>query len=340
MATTRFQSNIQILNTSNYHEYAPIRFNNLSDLIFDKVLWLKIQDKWIGKEIIKTFGNPLLENNVKYNREPDDDTLYWKIYHLFNEWTSGNQWYNIIPNSIIIEISQKELDILIQISNELISYDEYYKTHLECDNNEELNCDNNEEFDDILPEIICNLKNKMSGIGYFVKTQDTSTKKDYTPIPVYTPYDALVHILSSKQCNKSLKMSNINKTKYLLLSPWKNISADNEFRVFVIDDKIAGISQQNVNKISDVMINKWSCVAEDIYIGVEKLYDNIKNLLPYEYQYDQCCLDIWIEEIDGCIIANLIEINGRGLWGSSGSSLYCWKYDPPIAENRELLIRK
>lgn len=179
----------------------------------------------------------------------------------------------------------------------------------------------------------------MSGNGYFIKTQDTSTKKDYSPISINTPHEALIHILSSNECNRSLKRN--NKKKYLLLSPWqeKLMSSDNEFRVFIIDAKVAGISQQNIYKISTHMMNVWAYMAEDIYVAVEKLYNNIKNSLPYEYQYDECCLDIWIEQINENLIAHLIEINGRGRWGSAGSSLFCWKYDPPIVLKRELLIR-
>jgi len=121
IAKTRFVNNISMVNTNNYHEDAPFRFD-LIQLVFDVELWTKIKDKWIGIEIIKIFGIPLLENNVKYNKEPDDDKLYWIIYNLFNNWTGGHNWFNIIPESIIIEIPDKELDILIETSNKLISH--------------------------------------------------------------------------------------------------------------------------------------------------------------------------------------------------------------------------
>jgi len=319
MATVRFVNSISSVNTNNYHEDAPFRFDS-EQLVFDTKLWTLIKTKWIGMEIVKIFGIPLLENNVKYNKSPDDDKLYWKVYHLFNDWTAGNNWFNIIPNSITIEIPDKELDILIETSNKIILHNE-------------------PKLDDILPETLSELKNKMLDIGYFIKTQDTSTKKDYRPKSVHTPHEALMHILASNECNRSFKRN--NKKKYLLLSPWQEnlMSSHNEFRVFIIDDKIAGISQQNIYNISIHMIEIWSYMAEDIYVAVEKLYADIKYLLPYEFQYDQCCLDIWIEQINENIIAHLIEINGRGGWSSAGSSLYCWKYDPPIAQKRELLIR-
>ena len=87
------------------------------------------------------------------------------------------------------------------------------------------------------------------------------------------------------------------------------------------------------------MLNVWSYMPEEIYIAVEKLYKDITSKLSYEFDYDQCCLDVWIEQIDEVIIAHLIEINGRGYWGSAGSSLYNWELDPPIAYKREILIR-
>lgn len=322
MITSRFENRVSIVNTNNYYENAPFRFN-LNQLIFDTELWMKIKDKWIGMEIVKIFGIPLLENNVKYNnKDPDNDKLFWIVYHLFNDWTAGNNWFNIIQNSIIIKIPDNEIDILIETSNDIISHKEL-----------------KQKLSDILPETMSILTTKMSGIDYFIKTHHTSTKKNYKPIPVCTPHRALMHILSSVECNRAFKKSNYIKP-YLLLSPWQEkISSDNEFRVFIIDNEIAGISQQNIYKISEVMTNVWYGMAEDIYIAVEKLYSDIKNKLPYEFQYDQCCLDIWIEQIDETIIAHLIEINGRGDWGPAGSSLYCWKYDPPIIQKRELLIR-
>jgi hypothetical protein len=313
------------LNTNNYHETSPFRFDN-NKLVFDKELWTKIHDKWIGIEIIKIFGIPLLESHVLYNNIPEDsDELYWIIYSLFNEWTAGNHWYHLIPESIIIEIPDKEIDILINTSDTLI-----YQTK-EVEN-----------FINILPETISLLKKTMTGIDYFIKTQNTSTKKDFKPISVDTSYEALKHILLSKECNRSFKKTKKKQRKnYLLLSPWRcNVSSDNEFRVFIIDGKIAGISQQDIYKISVTMLNVWSSMADEIYNAVEKLYENIKLNLSYEFQYDQCCLDIWINhDNQEDLVAYLIEINGRGGWGSSGSALYCWKYDPPIALEKQLRIR-
>lgn len=328
MVLPRLVNRISNVNTNNYLENAPFLFDLDNKLVFDNNLWKKIEDKWIGIEIVKIFGVPLLEQNVKYNKDPFDDKLYWILYNLFNDWTSGNNWFHLIPNSISIEIPYNEIEILIEISDKII---------FQSDKNI-FQSDKIQSIYNILPETMSLLKNKMTGIEYFIKTQHTSTKKDFKPISVDTPYEAIMHILSSKECNRSLKKSNTKK--YLLLSPWQEkISSDNEFRVFIIDNKIAGISQQNIFKVSIVMNFIWYNMAEQIYIAIIELYSNIKKSLSYEFHYDQCCLDIWIEQKDENIYAHLIEINGRGDWGPAGSSLYCWKYDPPNADNIELLIR-
>lgn len=330
VAKTRFVNTTVNKNTNNHNEIAPFKFDG-DKIIFDKNVWVKIKDKWIGLEIVKQFGEPILENNVLFNSDPNidnelnkkDNINFWIVYTLFNRWTAGNNWWNLIEDSIKIKIPEDEIKEMIEISDNIILHKLI-------------------NIDDKLPITKQLLKNEMkckSGNGYFIKTEDASTKRDYKPIEVFTPTEALVHILSSVQCNRVLHKD--REEHYLLLSPWKEklSISDNEFRAFIIDGEVAGISQQNLYIKSNLMINVWAHMPEEIYQAVEKLYKDIKSTLTYEFDYDQCCLDVWIEQFDENIVAHLIEINGRGYWGSAGSSLYNWLEDPPVTLKRELLIR-
>lgn len=329
IAKTRFVNSTLNKNTNNHNEMAPFKFNE-DKIIFDENQWMKIKDKWIGLEIIKQFGEPILENNVFFNSDPNivnelnknDNKNFWIVYRLFNRWTAGNNWWHLLDNSIKIKIPNEEIKKMIEISDNMIlhrvSNIESLPLTLQLLHN----------------EMKCTLEN-----GYFVKTEDASTKKDFAPIEVFTPTEVLSHILSSVQCNRVLYKN--RDEHYLLLSPWteKLSISDNEFRAFIIDGEVAGISQQNLYTVSNLMLNVWSHMPEEIYLAVEKLYKGIKSKLSHEFDYDQCCLDLWIEQIDDNLVAHLIEINGRGYWGSAGSSLYNWLEDPPIASKRELLIR-
>ena len=349
-AKTRFINSTFERNTNNYNANSPFKFKE-DNIIFDKNLWMKIFDKWIGLEIVKIFGEPILENNVIFNVDPnidnDDESNkkhninFWIIYRLFNKWTAGNNWWHLLENSITIKIPSEEIKEMIEISDNIILHrvstiensvpcNDTFKTHPE-----RLEI---KQFPVPLTRQLLRDKMKCTDVGYFVKTQNTSTKKDYKPIEVYTPTDVLTHILGSIECNRVLYKE---KEHYLLLSPWKEklSLSNNEFRAFIIDGFVAGISQQNLYVISNDMLNVWAHMPEEIYQAVEKLYEDIKSKLSYEFQYDQCCLDVWVEQIDEVVIAHLIEINGRGYWGSAGSSLYNWETDPPIASKRELLIR-
>ena len=293
-AKTRFVNSTFNKNTNNYNSNAPFKFDK-NKIIFDTNLWMEIKDKWIGMEIIKQFGEPILENNVLFNSDPNTDTdtdtntNFWIVYRLFNKWTAGNNWWHLLENSITIKIPSEEINEMIEISEKII----LHRVKI-CDSS--------------LPLTRQLLKDKMkcTDVGYFVKTQNTSTKKDYKPIEVYTPTEVLTHILGSIECTRVLYKE---KEHYLLLSPWKEklSLSNNEFRAFIIDGEVAGISQQNLYVISNDMLNVWSYMPEEIYIAVEKLYKDITSKLSYEFDYDQCCLDVWIEQIDEVIIAHLIE---------------------------------
>ena len=205
-AKTRFVNSTFNKNTNNYNSNAPFKFDK-NKIIFDTNLWMEIKDKWIGMEIIKQFGEPILENNVLFNSDPNTDTdtdtntNFWIVYRLFNKWTAGNNWWHLLENSITIKIPSEEINEMIEISEKII----LHRVKI-CDSS--------------LPLTRQLLKDKMkcTDVGYFVKTQNTSTKKDYKPIEVYTPTEVLTHILGSIECTRVLYKE---KEHYLLLSPWK-----------------------------------------------------------------------------------------------------------------------
>lgn len=86
------------------------------------------------------------------------------------------------------------------------------------------------------------------------------------------------------------------------------------------------------------MLSVWRFQPEAIYQAVEKLCVSIFAQLPADCRYDECCLDVWLTEVEGDISAHLIEINARGGWGPAGSALYSWQRDPPNHQREVLLL--
>jgi hypothetical protein len=314
--TTRLIKDIEGRNDNNHWEMAPFTFID-NKLVFDSKLWGKLDNTWLKEQILNKFSDVVLQNGVLNKNRPCDN--YWILYNLFNNWTSGEKWYNLVPRGKIVEIPIDELPALINISTRLIL----------CGGSiirpETL----------LIPKTLELLKTVFdvpAEDGYFIKTEHCSVKKDYKPHSVYTPLEALEHILGSRNCASLL----ISKHQhYLLLSPWIPVlePLHNEFRAFVKDGIVTGISQQVIYKVSNVMLSVWSKRAEEIYLAVDKL----KDIIEEACNYDEYIIDLWISGEDD-LTANLIEINGRGGWGPAGASLFSWQFDPPN-DKRELLIR-
>ena len=90
-----------------------------------------------------------------------------------------------------------------------------------------------------------------------------------------------------------------------------NISPDNEFRVFILDKEIKGISQQKLVPLN-IKIS-----TDDIISSICKMWNEKKN----KVKYNDCVIDCYIYEN----IAHIIELNSGGGWSTSGSALFNWE---------------
>jgi hypothetical protein len=114
----------------------------------------------------------------------------------------------------------------------------------------------------------------------------------------------------------------------LYLMPWQKIDKDREFRVFVHENEITAISQQQLYDVNDTLVN----------LGEEERAEKIKNwcdliegcfhekIKPKVDHVDSYVLDIAIidRDKDKEEIAYPIELNPFGKEYSSGSALFNW----------------
>lgn len=166
--------------------------------------------------------------------------------------------------------------------------------------------------------------------GWFVKCGTCSTKHQYPPEPVFSGPEAVVHLLGATPVTDALAT---RRAQCFVLRPWtRQISANNEFRVFVRAGRVTGVSQQAC--YSNV-INIVAMFPPDAVIAAaQACYDAaMARLPPARRLVHECTFDAYLESSpDGEPVIHLIEINAENFgWGPAGASLFDWRDDPPPA---------
>lgn len=232
-------------------------------------------------------------DSLTFNSDIPD--WYWKVYHICLQRSDASQWYHLIPNAHIVYIP--DLMRYSIIREELIKI-------------VQLNMDSYDSIPDN---------------GWFVKTTKCSTKHDFKPYPVFTATEAVCQILDSKTSVKAIRNG-----ANIMFRPWiKEISPNNEVRVFVREEKVVAVSQQYCYNILPMlnMINE-----RDMIVAAQKCYDKISIGLSQEHGFqDECTFDAYITfDNEGYVNMHLIEINsGMFGWGPAGSALFSWTHNPP-----------
>jgi len=169
--------------------------------------------------------------------------------------------------------------------------------------------------------------------SYFVRTDKTSLK---TGIYGNAKYDSLLKIFYSmvtcKYGHHSFDKDDEIINIYLL--EYKNVDINKEFRVFVKNNKITAISQQNIYTKSIFIISKTYYEKYNLVLDLINYFElNIKNKL---IQFNDYVMDIaLIDDVSNDFYNNFyfIEINPFGAKYSSGSALFNWITDDNIINN-------
>jgi hypothetical protein len=313
----RYITDVRRCNDNNLQDQAPFCVHG-SQLTIVRSLWHDLASSWLKHELVDEIKEQVINDG------------YWRVYHLFNRWTSAEKWWHVRSEHGcgVVDLPCHEIPRLVELA-----------TKLQLRGGELVNDD--------LDEVPLTKRRLAEGLRYcctpqrgaFIKTESCSTKHDFRPLEVFTVTESLTHVLSSHACTRTLVKE--QGPHFFLLSPWMDqISKENEVRAFVKHQKVTGISQQYWFEVCQTMLSVWAPQTEAVFRAVDTLCASIFTRLTTAFQYDECCLDVWLEQKEeGTIIAHLIEINGRGGWGSAGSALYSWQYDPPDGAQREFRVR-
>ena len=116
-----------------------------------------------------------------------------------------------------------------------------------------------------------------------------------TPIrPVDTAQDCIQLLGRSSGCHKSLRLAHDAETQpHLILRKWIRIDPATEFRIFIRDNCIAGISQYHTDVCFDYL-SRMHYLVKDILIQWTsgKLLRTLGEYLP-DVNVDVVCLPVW-----------------------------------------------
>lgn len=174
-------------------------------------------------------------------------------------------------------------------------------------------------------------KSIFNGTGYFVRVGNVSLKYGVNGVGPYYNLKTIIESVVSSIRGHSPVLENTTKLNIYLI-PWIEINPVNEFRVFVFENNITAISQQDLysklyhkNYPDDLDINK--IILQKLNIIVQYFYDEIISKITWtkSYTYDfAICNDK----------PYFIEMNSFGKEYAAGSALFHWLLDEKILYNR------
>lgn len=184
-------------------------------------------------------------------------------------------------------------------------------------------------YSDELEETVYELNKKYGNLfddqGYFVRTENVSLKYGIHGVgPYYDIKTIIESIVTSTYCHSTINSGTTSIQIYLL--PWLTIEPKNEFRIFVFNEQITAISQQNLySRLFNEEDNEN--IIPKLKIITDYFNSDIKNKVNWMKSY---VIDFAL--IDGSQ-PYMIEFNPFGKEYTSGSALFHWIIDKNILYN-------
>jgi hypothetical protein len=194
------------------------------------------------------------------------------------------------------------------------------------------------QFNDEKEKIVMkyNTGNIFENEEYFIRSDSVSLKHGMHGIGPYKSFDKIIESICTCKNGHSPIDKSTESIKLFLL-PWIKFEYMNEFRVFVFQNRITGISQQNLyesnyilNKLTEndrkIQINKYIDIITKYF--EEKIKKSIIHMESYTFDFI----------IKDDLSPYLVEFNPFGKDQASGSSLFHWIIDEDKLYNRENVI--
>lgn len=292
-------------NNGGMHEYDPYIVKE-NEIIIDRKWW----------NSLTPYIKSLIDKRLKYkieditipHEETDINSRDLKILdQCYLDGYDYHIWYN--PNIIDGDIT------MIYIPNSIKRILTELHFHKDIDD---------KEMNMFRKEIEESIK---SGEKYFMRLSSTSGKNCRDIRPMESVEDIINNLVRNDIFVKREYLRD-DKDTYLILIPWKEkIEKRYEFRIFVKNGRLVGVSQQWWNEVFNY--------TEDELRDIEYVFNNI--VLKDEVQYTDYIADVYVDGRE----CKYIEINPYGAHIGAGSALFNWITDESLLNGceNELEIR-
>jgi len=194
-----------------------------------------------------------------------------------------------------------------------------------------------EELEDFCDRYAAEMNAKLMIKGVFVRTEHVSLKTGmHGTGPYYSIKQIIESICTSSHGHAALRKTDKELNIYLI--PWLNMDTEKEFRVFVFDNRITGISVQQLYRR-----NKWleEMNEDQIMSLIDKINDYFTNEFLEKWLNTQVTQMTKKFTMDLVLLDTgfyFIETNSFGPEYAAGSSLFHWITDIDILCNDKNLI--
>lgn len=308
-------------NNNNFHHEAPFTFKG-NVLWIDYAYYQKISGSWLEDKLRDRFVVNIGDKHdiLRYGKDSEGDENFMYVYNMMLFWYDAFFWADAVDGFKAISLDKSDM---VEIRKICYTYEKFKVMLLQ-------------NLSSSLTDKI-NLLFNSESVEYFVKTGIASVKHNFQPYPITNITGALTQLIESKKIrNMWLDKHPLIPIYSILVTKWKdNIERCNEFRAFIDDGEVIGVSQQCIYEVYPII--KWLVIdCADFYQKVQTLWNSIYDKLDIKFKYKDAVLDLYVNGETG--EPHLIEINAIGGWGPAGSALYDWENDPPDRNNKEVRL--
>ncbi len=243
--------------------------------------------------------------------------IMWRLYHIHLRQYDFHRWS---PRSVldarlhVLDLDASTIDTLVERAHAHLLRPRHDR-HLV------------EHFPTVFQKQLQEAFATVPSDGFFFKLSTITSKKDNRLRPIHT-VNALLHALVGSPSlldEYALAKRHPNAPYYqlkLILRPWDTrITEQNEYRLFVHDGTLVGVSQQHWSRdvgLTEAIVKRHTDALQRLTTQLMQ-HDNF----PYRY----VVLDAFVDDANNT--AHLIECNPWGAWNASGSSLFQLARDFP-----------
>lgn len=257
-----------------------------------------------------------IEDVIKYDKDKYNSNNHWtndippKDYLERLEKSKTNKWIDKFRTNYkkIIINDPNDLKWMIEASKISSKTGKFTKLY-------------EDELNEFVKKYEHQYKSIFNGTYYFVRTENVSLKYgQHKKGPYFNLTQIIESIVSCIEGHKPLYDNTTELVIYLL--EWINIRDHNEFRVFVNNNRITAISQQDLYNVYPTFDN-WDKINKIIKLTVDYFETNVKDIITERsYTYDFAIID---EKFP-----YFIEMNSFGKEYATGSGLFHWILDEDI----------